>query len=252
MLIKDQAICIRSVDYSETSQIVTFLTDIYGKIHAIAKGSKRPRSAFGGPIEPLTYGSLVILDKPHAQLATLTEFQPRFEIVRGLTRDLGAYNAAMLAIELVDRFTKDRDPHPGLYPLLVDFLRQLVETREVLPRLVGFELALLRHVGIQLVWDCCANCRRPYTESWQGCFFSSSANGVICRDCEGAFPDRLILDPIVPRVISDPACLRSIPLPLLAQLERILIGHMTNVLGQGLRAAGQFLKGLACQGQHGP
>ncbi|MFQ6036643.1 MAG: DNA repair protein RecO, partial [Sedimentisphaerales bacterium] len=56
MLIKDTAICIRAVDYSETSQIVTFFTRATGKIRAIAKGSKRPKSAFDGPIEILSFG----------------------------------------------------------------------------------------------------------------------------------------------------------------------------------------------------
>lgn len=37
MLIKDYAICIRVIDYSETSQIVTFFTKTAGKISAIAK-----------------------------------------------------------------------------------------------------------------------------------------------------------------------------------------------------------------------
>ena len=35
MLTKDLAICIRTVDYSETSQIVTFFTKAHGKIGAI-------------------------------------------------------------------------------------------------------------------------------------------------------------------------------------------------------------------------
>ena len=51
MLTKDTAICIRTVDYSETSQIVTFFTRAKGKLTAIAKGSKRPKSAFDGTVE---------------------------------------------------------------------------------------------------------------------------------------------------------------------------------------------------------
>ncbi|MHC4433863.1 MAG: DNA repair protein RecO, partial [Planctomycetota bacterium] len=48
MLTKDMAICIRAVDYSETSQIVTLFARDTGKIGAIAKGSKRPKSKFDG------------------------------------------------------------------------------------------------------------------------------------------------------------------------------------------------------------
>ncbi|MHC4155757.1 MAG: DNA repair protein RecO, partial [Planctomycetota bacterium] len=56
MLTKDEAICIRAVDYSETSQIVTFFTRANGKVGAIAKGSKRPKSAFDGAIEVFSHG----------------------------------------------------------------------------------------------------------------------------------------------------------------------------------------------------
>src|SRR4030042_3053482 len=75
MLTKDIAICIRATDYSETSQIVTLFTRINGKINAIAKGSKRPKSAFDGPIEVFSYGKIVFSDSSREKLATLTEFQ---------------------------------------------------------------------------------------------------------------------------------------------------------------------------------
>ncbi len=74
MLTKDTAICIRAVDYSETSQIVTFFTRETGKINAIAKGSKGPKSAFDGPIELFASGKIVFVQKSE-RLAILTEFK---------------------------------------------------------------------------------------------------------------------------------------------------------------------------------
>ena len=62
MLTKDTAICIRAIDYSETSQILTFFTRDTGKIGAIAKGSKRPKSSFGGPFEIFSYGKIVFAE----------------------------------------------------------------------------------------------------------------------------------------------------------------------------------------------
>ena len=82
MLTKDLAICIRAVDYSETSQIVTFFTRDTGKISAIAKGSKRPKSTFDGPIEILSHGRIVFADSNTEKLATLTEFQQQPTILR--------------------------------------------------------------------------------------------------------------------------------------------------------------------------
>jgi DNA repair protein RecO (recombination protein O) len=40
MQIKDTAICLRMVNYSETSQVVTLFTRDSGKVAAMAKGSR--------------------------------------------------------------------------------------------------------------------------------------------------------------------------------------------------------------------
>ena len=56
MQIKDKAICLRAVNYSETSQVVTLFTRDHGKIAAMAKGSRRAKSSFDGAIEVFSFG----------------------------------------------------------------------------------------------------------------------------------------------------------------------------------------------------
>jgi DNA repair protein RecO (recombination protein O) len=82
VLTKDTAICIRAIDYSETSQILTFFTRDTGKIGAIAKGSKRPKSSFGGPFEIFSYGRIVFAESNKDKLSTLTEFETDFGPLR--------------------------------------------------------------------------------------------------------------------------------------------------------------------------
>jgi DNA repair protein RecO (recombination protein O) len=114
MLTKDQAICIRVTDYSETSQVVILFARGAGKIRAIAKGSKRPKSAFDGPLEVLSFGAIVFSASHKDKLATLTEFQP--QPVRGeLRRHLFALHSGLFAAELLDALTDDYDPHPALF-----------------------------------------------------------------------------------------------------------------------------------------
>ena len=124
MLTKDSAICIRAVDYSETSQIVTFFARATGKFTAIAKGSKRPKSAFDGPIEVFSLGQIVFSDSNREKLATLTEFQQRLSLA-GLSKNLFALNCASFAIELLNSLTDDYDPHPQLFDSLLQFLQNI-------------------------------------------------------------------------------------------------------------------------------
>ena len=81
MLTKDHAICIRAVDYSETSQIVTLFTKQNGKIGAIAKGSKRPKSSFDGPIELFAYGRIIFTHSDDAILAMdFSDWKPELRV----------------------------------------------------------------------------------------------------------------------------------------------------------------------------
>lgn len=251
MLIKDQAICIRAIDFSETSQVITFFTSEHGKVSAIAKGSKRHRSAFQGPIEVFTYGQVVFVDKPNAQLVTLTELAGRYDLVMGLSRSLQAYNAAVLSAELVDKFSKDRDPHPGLYHAFLACLRQILEPNKALVGLIGFELELLRHVGMQPVLDRCGNCGQRFSGPWPECFFSPQANGLICKDCEGAFPDRVAVAAGLVRLLQDQKALVCSPKEGLMQAQRLMIAQISSILGRPPRSADLVMNAFSCQNSSG-
>ena len=123
MLTTDSAICIRAIDYSETSQIVTLFTRTTGKISAIAKGSKRAKSAFDGPLEIFSAGEIVFSHRENQKLATLTEFEQK-PIFAGLRKNLAPLNAALFAAELVNELTDQYDPHKGLFEIFSQFLQQ--------------------------------------------------------------------------------------------------------------------------------
>ena len=126
MLEKDQAICLRAVDYSDTSQIVTLFGKNSGKISAIAKGSKRAKSSFEGPIEVFSYGEIVFSIPASGKLATLTEFGQR-PIFRQLRSRLFTLNCGLFAVELVDNLTHEHDRHPALFDAMIqgDHMKQV-------------------------------------------------------------------------------------------------------------------------------
>ncbi|MBE0536126.1 MAG: DNA repair protein RecO [Phycisphaerae bacterium] len=245
MLTKDQAICLRTVDYSETSQVVTLLCRRAGKLGAIAKGAKRAKSAFEGPLEVFSYGQAVFKAPPSGgKLATLTEFgqQPRF---RGLRSSLYGLHCALLAAELVDGLTHEADAHPELFDIFVQFLSDVQEARgraESLALLVLFELSLLQETGIQPMLKGCANCRRPFKPPWRQVYFSSSANGLICEDCEQAFPEKTRLSCPVGQTLSDLKGLVTAPEAVLNDVEKVLIYHFRELMHREPRMAKHLMK----------
>ena len=249
MLTKDLAICIHAVDYSETSQIVTFFTRETGKISAIAKGSKRPKSAFEGPIEIFSYGRIVFSDSNKEKLATLTEFEsaPGEKSFAGLSSDLFALNCCFFAAELLNKLTHDYDPHPELFDGFLQFLQNANENNSrlhILALLILFQLTLLKEVGLQPVLNCCVNCktRREQRATSNEYYFSSSANGIICRDCEASFPDKIRLSQQAANCLSSLKQIAEAKEKTLNEIEKVLIIHFTNLLGHQPKLAKHFLK----------
>ena len=262
MLTKDTAICIRAIDFSETSQIVTFFAKAAGKISAIAKGSKRPKSAFDGPIEIFSYGKIVFSDSNKEKLATLTEFEPAPPLAlarkRGgagftsLSNNLSALNSCLFAAELLNHLTHDYDPHPQLFD---DFLQFLENTQsltsikspassiEMLALLILFQLSLLKEVGLRPVLNACTNCKTKYEgpKTRDEVYFSSSANGLVCRDCEWAFPDRIRLTETAANCLANLKLIAESQGKTLNEIETVLVHHFTNILGRKPKMAKYIL-----------
>src|SRR5215510_10870293 len=77
---KATAIVLRVVEFSETSSVVTLFTREFGKIHALAKGARRPKGPFESALDLLGLCHVVFLRKSSGALDLLTEakLQRRF------------------------------------------------------------------------------------------------------------------------------------------------------------------------------
>src|SRR5215210_4580609 len=105
-LARDRCICLRKLDYSETSQILLLFGREHGMLRLIAKGAHRRTKAgaskFDGGLDLLDVGDAVFVLDPGKDLATLTEWSLR-EGNLGLRRTLRGTYLAMYAAELVGR-----------------------------------------------------------------------------------------------------------------------------------------------------
>src|ERR1044072_2536845 len=68
---KTEAIVLRSIRYGEADRIVHLYTATRGRIGAIAKGSRRPKSRFGGRLEPF-FRLYLVLYEGRSDLCTVT------------------------------------------------------------------------------------------------------------------------------------------------------------------------------------
>jgi DNA repair protein RecO (recombination protein O) len=258
MHVKDEAICLRAVNYSDTSQVVTLLCREHGKVAAMAKGSRRAKSAFDGPIEVFSCGPAVFVQKDTGgQLANLTEFtqQPRF---RKLASRLVSLNAGLFAAELTEAFLEDRDPHPMLFDKLLKFLETVQDSEDepsVWAWLILFQIRLLEETGIAPVWDRCVNCSASLAmnntassdktrvgKAHPTMYFSSRNNGLLCPGCETTFPEKRSVDRKIVQALQRPALLAKTDFETLNAAEHLMIYHLTELHHRPPKMAKYFVQ----------
>lgn len=241
---KDLAICLRKTDYSETSQIVTLFCRESGKISAIAKGARRKKSSFGGPIEIFSYGQIIYTQSDRGKLATLTDFDqlPKFQ---GLSRKLISMHCGMFAAELVNWFCQEHDPHPELFNRLEQFLSDVQfcsKNEECVALLIIFQLGLLSEVGGRLIFTRCANCKTAYSDSWPFVYFSSAANGFVCPDCEASFADKRRVGKSSAEILVSLQNISSASRQVIAEIESVLVMHFTELMHKRPKMAKYFAR----------
>jgi DNA repair protein RecO (recombination protein O) len=148
---KDEAVCIRQWDWSETSQTVSLFGRESGVLRAVAKGAKRERGPFSGGLEVLTRGEMIAISKAPPAMATLTAWDLR-ETFGAVRQSLGAFRAGMYLVDLVHHAVTDADPHPALFDALVSALRALgvgdaAPARRESEAVLRFEWATLSETG---------------------------------------------------------------------------------------------------------
>lgn len=246
-LVRDRCICLRITEYSETSQIVTLLSREHGLVRAIAKGAHRKTKAgagkFDGGMDYMEVGEAVFILDLAKDMATLTEWTLR-EGHLALRQSLRGIYLAMYAGELIARLLEQHDAHPELFDRVERAIPELATVRRE-QEFLAFELGLLNDLGYLAEFDRCIDCGRPPAEG-PTAFFSPTQGGVVCRDCEQFYPERMSLDSRLLRLIQGILRLQRqggpIRLPHLTRhqtdpINRLLLDHVQHTLGKPLSMA---------------
>jgi len=246
-LVSDRCICLRKTEYSETSQILTLLSRDHGILRAMAKGAHRKTKAgasrFDGGIDLLDTGHAVFSSDNSRELQLLTDWKLE-EGHLNLRRNLRPLFLAIYAAELVSLLFEEHDPHPEVFDLLEQIFSDLA-TGRLEESFLAFQLDILRHAGFMPEFAACVSCANPIAEK-ESVSFAPSRGGVICRNCQPAFPDRLNLDARLLRLLQliQAPVASGIPrrLPKLTRhqtdpLNDLLMQHLENSLGRRPRSA---------------
>jgi DNA repair protein RecO (recombination protein O) len=181
---KTEAVVLRSIRYGEADRILHLYSRERGRIGAVAKGVRRPKSRFGGRLEPLFRVGLV-LHEGRGELHTVTSVETVH--AHGALRERGpALARATEACEAVLRLFDSAEPNVPAYNLLCHELALLDASPGAAGRAqaLAFRLKLLLAAGFVPELAACAACgEREHLGA-----FSAGAGGVVCSACEaGSF-----------------------------------------------------------------
>jgi DNA repair protein RecO (recombination protein O) len=183
---KTEAVVLRSIRYGEADRILHLYSATRGRMGAIAKGSRRPRSRFGGRLEPFFRLNLVLYEG-RGDLSTVTGAST-IDGYGALRSHGGALQAAGRACDAVLRLFDSAEANQPAYNLLCHYLALLdadPDGRSGAGTALAFRLKLALAAGFSPELASCATCG----EAEHLTAFSGAAGGVVCAGCEGGgFP----------------------------------------------------------------
>ena len=242
-LVSEDSIILQAFPYSETSKVLRLLTREHGLQSVIAKGALKPRSRYGGVLEPFTSGVAEFFRKESRDLHTLSAFELTQSRQR-LGKDLVRFGAASLMAETVLR-TGVEQADAELFVRL----ERAFDRLEIAPDVESVALAeawsLIGHLGFAPALDECLGCGRSLDDD-EETSFDYSAGGVRCATCAQQAPGRPL--PAAARlVLSRLSSGEAVPLERTAAHWRLLARYLTHHVleGQQLRSLDFLAESLA-------
>ncbi|MCK5595145.1 DNA repair protein RecO [bacterium] len=176
-----EAIVLRSINFAESSKIVTFYTSQFGKIKGIAKGARSAKNKFGSSLEIFSHIVLIFYQKKtDIQLVSQCDLKNPFLNIRD---DLIKTAYASYFIELINKTIEGAQESEQIFDLILNALITL-ETTGVEPEVLAhfFEIRLLKMLGCIPVFDRCVNCGAKIVNGK----FSCRLGGILNNECWGA------------------------------------------------------------------
>ena len=194
MYVQTEAIVLKTVDFSETSLVLTLFSRNSGKIRALAKGGRRIKGPFESALDLMSHVLVTYIPKRGDVLDLLTESKliRRF---RPTQTNFGGLYAGYYLIELLNEMTIEQEPMPELFDAAVFALSQLIDGQTPMPVLMRFEWRLLELTGHFPLLDRCVKCDCEIDLSQPRIAFGHLDGGVVCSRCRAGTQQVSIVTP---------------------------------------------------------
>jgi DNA repair protein RecO (recombination protein O) len=175
-----EAIVLRSYRLGEADKVVSLFTRQFGRLRAAAGGAQRPKSRYGGTLEPLSYLRIWLFERENRDLLRLNSAE-LIESFFDMQREYRLQLAAQYIAEVAERLLPEREVNEQTFRLLLAVLRSLKASGEVDRPLLYLNYWLLRLGGVLPSLEQCSECGQPLGET--GGFYGQGSEGLLCDSC---------------------------------------------------------------------
>lgn len=177
MYYKSRSIILKSRDFRDSDQLLTIFNEKEGKITAVAKGVKKPKSSLRGCVQPFCHSLLHYSRGKNMDLVTQGKI---IDFYGNSREDITRTLYAVYLMELLDKSLMERVPVPELYAVLLQVMQLMNERGLDLLLIRYFESRLLVNLGYKPVLNQCVLCGG---RNFHDYFFSLSEGGLLCHSC---------------------------------------------------------------------
>lgn len=172
-----KGIVIRSVDYGETSKILTVFSFEKGIISIMAKGVKNPKSKKQNLISLFTESNFELTKSKDFYYLRDGEILKNNFHIRDSVKKI---YLCQLFFDIIERTTLKNEKNNQIYNLLIKTLDYLKFENDYLTIANMFLIKLISMHGYKPILTSCAKCNK---KSFERVFFSNEMGGILCEEC---------------------------------------------------------------------
>ena len=231
---QEEAVVLSTLDYAEADRLVTLFTKNRGKLTAFAAGARNSKRRFAGALLPLTLLRAHLVERRGDTFRL--DAADIVETFAAIREKLSLIARALYCLELCRELVRDREPHPMLFDLLLDYLRLLKREEAGPSSVIAFELDALAQAGLMPRFDRCSLCGGPPGPEPR---FDPDHGGAVCGRCSHRARGAI---PVSAHLVRSMGALQGgerspLPAALRQKARELLNGFIAHHIGRQLRSA---------------
>lgn len=184
-ILKTEAVVLHKLNYGDTSSIITLFTKEHGKLTAIIKGGRSPKSKMGMVADPLNHLQVILYNKQSREVQLISSMEIISHFSR-LKEDYEKLKYAYGVLELVKYLIPEHEQHLKLFKGVIRIFELLDKSVQHPAVLFGrFFLFFLSEIGYELQFSECSCCGKA---NLSGSSLSYNFEiGILCGDCKNNY-----------------------------------------------------------------